>query len=235
MNGASSTSCMRVTIKASKTGPFRKGADLHIGLGSPPLCVVQAMMAYLFLWGNAPGSLLILQDGCPLSRVLLTDWLRQLFSAAGITGNFSSHSFRIGAATVVARNGVPDHLIQALRRWSSNANRLYLRKPAEALASLSQETDLTWWIICYVHSSRITFSALQACLCGIGRHLASHLSSAFRMQSGPINKVCLTPRLGSPLRFLPRLGLLGKFGGPLAPSRSRVPPLFKQQDMVNIR
>ena len=49
MNGASSTSCMRVTIKASKTGPFRKGADLHIGLGSPPLCVVQAMMAYLFL------------------------------------------------------------------------------------------------------------------------------------------------------------------------------------------
>ena len=121
MDGASSPSCMRVTIKASRTGPSRKGADLHIGLGSPPLCAVQAMMAYLFLWGNAPGSLLMLQDGCPLSRVLLTDWLRQLFSTAGITGNFSSHSFRIGAATVVARNGVPDHLIQALGRWSSNA------------------------------------------------------------------------------------------------------------------
>ena len=143
MDGAFSPSCMRATIKASKTDRFRKGADLHIGLGSPPLCAVQAMMAYRSLWGNAPGALLMLQDGCPLSRVLFTDWLRQLFSAAGTTGNFSSHSFRIGAATVVARNGVPDHLIQVLGRWSSNAYQLYLRKPAEALASLSQETELT--------------------------------------------------------------------------------------------
>ena len=79
MDGTSSPSCMRVTIKASKTDPFRKGADLHIGLGSPPLCAVPAMMAYLSLWGNAPGSLLMLQDGCPISRVLRTDWLRQLF------------------------------------------------------------------------------------------------------------------------------------------------------------
>ena len=60
------------------------------------------MMAYLFLRGNAPDSLLMLQYGCPLSRVLLTDWLWQLFSAAGIFGNFSSHSFHIGAATGAA-------------------------------------------------------------------------------------------------------------------------------------
>ena len=46
------------------------------------------MMAYLFLRGNAPDSLLMLQYGCPLSRVLLTDWLWQLFSAAGIFGTF---------------------------------------------------------------------------------------------------------------------------------------------------
>ena len=46
------------------------------------------MMAYLFLRGNAPDSLLMLQYGCPLSRVLLTDWLWQLFLAAGIFGTF---------------------------------------------------------------------------------------------------------------------------------------------------
>lgn len=40
VNGASSTSCMRVTIKASKTDPFHKGANLNIGLGSYPLCAV---------------------------------------------------------------------------------------------------------------------------------------------------------------------------------------------------
>jgi len=42
-------------------------------------------------------------------------------SATHIAGNFSTHSFRIGAATVAARNEIPDHLIQALGRWSSNA------------------------------------------------------------------------------------------------------------------
>ena len=96
-------------------------------------------MAYLSIRGSAPGPLFMLQDGRPLSRVLLTDWLRQIFSAAGLSGNFSSHSFRIGAATVAARNGVPDHLIQSLGRWSSNAYQLYIRTPAEALASLSQK------------------------------------------------------------------------------------------------
>ena len=81
----------------------------------------------------------MLQDGRPLSRVLLTDWLRQIFSAAGISGNFSNHSLRIGAAMVAARNGVPDHLIQSLVRLSTNAYQLYISTLAEALASLSQK------------------------------------------------------------------------------------------------
>lgn len=40
-------------------------------------------------------------------------------------------SFRIGVATVAARNGVPDILIQALGRWSSNAYQWYFRTPSE--------------------------------------------------------------------------------------------------------
>ena len=56
-------------------------------------------------------------------------------AAAGIAGNFSSHSFRIGAVTVTARNGIPNHLIQALGWWTSNAYQLYIR--TETLASLS--------------------------------------------------------------------------------------------------
>lgn len=139
VDGALSPSCMCVTIKASKTDPFRKGADLHIGLGSHPLCVVQAMMAYLSFRGSALGPLFMLQDGRPLSRVLLADWLRQIFSAAGISGNFSNHSLRIGAAMVAARNGVPDHLIQSVGRLSSNAYQLYISTLVEALASLSRK------------------------------------------------------------------------------------------------
>ena len=58
-------------------------------------------------------------------------------AAAGIAGNFSSHSFCIGAATVAARNGIPDHLIRALGQWTSDQYQLYIRAPSEALASLS--------------------------------------------------------------------------------------------------
>ena len=72
-----------------------------------------------------------------LSRNILTDWLRQIMASARVRGNFSSHSFRIGAATVTARNGVPNHLIQSMGLWSNNAYQLYIRTPAEALAALS--------------------------------------------------------------------------------------------------
>ena len=78
---ASSPSCMRVTIKASKTDPFRKGADLHIGLGSHPLCAVQAMMAYLSIQGSAPDPLFMLQKlsssiSCATHRLASADLLR---------------------------------------------------------------------------------------------------------------------------------------------------------------
>jgi len=58
-------------------------------------------------------------------------------SGAGITGSFSSHSFRIGAATVAAQRGIPDHQIQLMGRWTSNAYQLYIRTPADVLAKLS--------------------------------------------------------------------------------------------------
>ena len=137
VDSPSAPSCMPVKIKASKTDPFRKGAFIHIGLGRPPLCAVHSVMSYLTCRGDIPGPLFLLQNGQPLSRSLLTDWLRLILASANIPGNFSSHSFRIGAATVAARNGVPDHLIQALGRWSSSAYQLYIRTPSYSLAALS--------------------------------------------------------------------------------------------------
>ena len=129
-------SCLRIKIKSSKTDPFCKGCYVHIGLGSLPLCAVHAMMAYLAVKGDVPGLLFLPCNGQPLSRARLTDWLRQILHSAGLEGNFSSHSFRIGTATVAAQNGVPDHLIQALGRWQSSAYQSYIRTPSEVLAAL---------------------------------------------------------------------------------------------------
>ena len=53
-------------------------------------------MAYLSVRGNVPGPLFLLVNGQPLSRATLTNWLRQIFSTAGIEGNFSSHTKREG-------------------------------------------------------------------------------------------------------------------------------------------
>ena len=116
-----SPSCLRLRIKASKTDPFRKGCFLHIGRGEVPLCAIHSLLGYLTLRGDAPDSLFLFRDRLPLTHALLTSWLRGCLSSAGVQGNLSSHSFRIGAATVAARNGIPDHQIQALGRWTSSA------------------------------------------------------------------------------------------------------------------
>ena len=42
---------------------------------------------------------------------------------------YSSHSFRIGAASAAAAAGIPDWQIQALGRWSSDCYRGYIRLP----------------------------------------------------------------------------------------------------------
>ena len=103
------------------------------------LCAVHALLAYLATWGDGPGPLFLCQNGQPLSRTLLSNWLRQIMASAGISGNFSSHSFRIGTATIAGHNCIPDHLIQELGWWKSNAFQSYIRTPS---ASLSQK--LAW-------------------------------------------------------------------------------------------
>ena len=165
-----SPTCPCVRIKASKTGLFCQGCLIHIGLGR----------AYLSVRGNVPGPLFLLASGQPLSRSILTDWLQQIFSTAGIGGNFSTHGFRIGAATAAARNGIPDHLIQALERWTSNAYQLYIRTPSEALAGILGQ--LAWHcasLPLVIHSSfDIAVESSNGCLVGTACRVAMETSSS---------------------------------------------------------
>ena len=119
---------MSLRIKGSKTDLFRKGAFIHIGLGWTLLCTVHSVLSYL----TRRGALFPFQNGQPLSRALLMDWLWHILASVNIPGNFSNPSFRIGDAT-----GVLDHLIQALGHWSSSAYQLYIRTLSESLAALS--------------------------------------------------------------------------------------------------
>ena len=78
--------------------------------------------------------------------LVLPLWVRQILVSAGTPGNFSSHSFRIGAVTVAARCGVPDHLIQALGRWSSNAYQSNTIWDNIGFTVLSSDTWAPWFL-----------------------------------------------------------------------------------------
>ena len=123
----------RIFIKCSKTDPFRKGCFIFLGRGSFPLCPVVSLTNYLHLRGPGTGPLFIYQNGTPLSRSQLSSFLQTTLQSAGIPGKFSGHSFRIGAATTAARKGLPDHLINTMGLWSSEAYLLCVRTPVETI------------------------------------------------------------------------------------------------------
>jgi hypothetical protein len=126
---------IQVNIKVSKTDPFCQGCILTLGQGRSPLCPVKAMLNFLELRGGSAGPLFVKSNGVPLTWTYLSERLRRLLNDTGIPGNFSSHSFRIGAATSAALAGVPDHLIQTLGWWSSSAYLTYIRTPRSLLSN----------------------------------------------------------------------------------------------------
>ena len=137
VDSSSNPQSFRVFIKCAKTYPFRRGCFIFIGRGSAPLCPVLALTNYLYLRGPGVRPLFIFQDGRPLSRALLSSFLQATLQVAGISEKFSGHSFRIGAAITAAQRGVPDHLIKAMGRWSSDAYLLYVRTPVDTNLSVA--------------------------------------------------------------------------------------------------
>ena len=75
--------------------------------------------------------------GQPLTRSRLSSFVQSVLQGAGIPGQFSGHSFRIGAATTATQCSIPDHLIKTMGRWSSDAYQLYVRTPADSVLEVS--------------------------------------------------------------------------------------------------
>ena len=122
---------IRVFVKCSKTDPFRQGCFIYIGKNSSSM--------YLHLRGPAAGPLFINRDGSPLTRNAVSASIQSMLKTAGIPGQFSGHSFRIGAATTAAEKGVADHMIKMLGRWSSDAYQRYIRTPVSAILQVSEK------------------------------------------------------------------------------------------------
>ena len=124
-----------ITIKSSKTDPFRQGTTIFIHRNNSALCPVQALIKYLHMHPTRSGPLFTWHDGRFLTRSGLASTLSKIKPQHLST--LSSHSFRIGAATTAAAAGYPRWLIQALGRWSSNCYKDYIRIPQTTLHKVS--------------------------------------------------------------------------------------------------
>lgn len=130
---------VKVTIKQSKTDPFRQGVSLFLGRTDLPLCPVRGLLPYLAARGNKPGPLFIMKDGRKLTRQLFGSSLDVILNKLHLEkGCYNTHSFRIGAATSAREAGMRDSHIMMLGRWQSSAYRSYIRTPPETLARLSK-------------------------------------------------------------------------------------------------
>ncbi|XP_039527431.1 uncharacterized protein LOC120479218 [Pimephales promelas] len=119
-------------IKQSKTDQTKKGHFIYIFNLSSPIQPFQTILAYLQLRNSHAKSplepLFIDDSNKPVTRFWFQKHLKSVLQLSGIPAeNFSSHSFRIGAATSAAQKGLSQQQIQALGRWSSDAFQTYIR------------------------------------------------------------------------------------------------------------
>ena len=128
-------SSISLHIKASKTDPFRQGANIHLFINYSPLCPVRALLSYISSHPTWSGPLFQWHDGRYLTRSGLASAMQRIKPQH--ISNMSSHSFRIGAATTAAAAGYPRWLIQALGRWTSNCYKDYIRIPTNTLQRVS--------------------------------------------------------------------------------------------------
>jgi integrase len=102
----------------------------HTLVASPDIlhCPVQLLAQYLAVRGQASGPLFVSAQGRAITRQEFLASLRLALVQAGYPAEqYNTHSFRIGGASHLAQQGVPEERIRFLGRWSSNANRQYIR------------------------------------------------------------------------------------------------------------
>lgn len=78
--------------------------------------------------GGGSGHFLVHLDLSPVTKYQFTYVLKHCMAHLGLDNlKFSSHSFRIGAASDAATQGLPASAIMGLGRWKSDCFKCYVR------------------------------------------------------------------------------------------------------------
>ena len=120
---------LELIIRFSKTDQRGRAVTLFLQrAANSRFCPVVALLDFMRVRVNMPGSLFAHFDMTPLTISQFSRILKRAISVAGLDpANYSAHSIRIGAATSAFMCGLSDAEIQALGRWKSAAFKLYIR------------------------------------------------------------------------------------------------------------
>ena len=99
-------------------------------------CPVTALRTYLVHRGTSRGPLFIDENSSPITRANFSAYLKSCLRIAGLPDHrYNTHSFRIGRATQLAQDKVPQSEIQSVGRWHSDAYQKYIRPSYKQLPS----------------------------------------------------------------------------------------------------
>ena len=129
VNITDNAASMHVTLRYSKTDQAGIGTCIQIkAIPNSPLCPVAAMVNYLAARPLSSHYLFIHFDGKQLTRFQFQAVLQKAVAHLDLPHcNYTSHSFRIGAATTAAMNGVDAETIKRYGRWASDCYLRYIR------------------------------------------------------------------------------------------------------------
>lgn len=136
-----------LTLKTSKTDPFRKGVSIKLFKTDQPVCPYNVCCQYMAARQRLNPSplepLFIHKDGNPLSRGSFLAMFKHHLKCIDVNPNmYNGHSFRIGAATSAAAAKIEDHLIKVLGRWSSDAYCRYIKIPQASV--MDAQRAMAW-------------------------------------------------------------------------------------------
>lgn len=120
---------LKLTVPFSKTDQSGKGSSIQlVESDTQAICPILLLLRYLSVRPNIGGQLFIHMDGSPLTRYQFTSVLNKSIDIIGLSSSlYTSHSFRIGAASDSFLKGHSESEIMKKGRWSSNAYKSYIR------------------------------------------------------------------------------------------------------------
>jgi hypothetical protein len=127
-----------LTLKASKTDPFRKGVSIRLfstlSTVNPYSLLIRYYQIRISAGAVPTDPLFVTQTGSPLDRRTFITLLKSVLQHIGLDSDcYNGHSFRIGAASSCAAVRIEDHLIKTLGRWTSDCYYRYIRTPISAI------------------------------------------------------------------------------------------------------